>query len=163
MKAFVWACSWDCKTCKWEWAQLRGSGFGHVTLGLIQGQEVVPMGSWALISRELVLQDRLWTLPTSWKGLGHICSFKHISMAQWSDWDWVSKKLGPDQMNFWKAAVLGKGALERSTSPRAHRVIAVCSKKCVRVSIGHCRHSTGVRGAEHGSSCSAQPQRHRSP
>lgn len=79
-----------------------------IILNLFQRQEVILVGLWALISRELVLQDKLWTLSTFWKGPGHICSFKLISMPQWSHWDLVSSRLGQDQRKFWKAVVMEK-------------------------------------------------------
>lgn len=97
-----------------------------IILSLFQRQEVILVGLWALISRKLVLQDRLWTLSTFRKGLGHICSFKHISMAQWSHWELVSSRLGQDQRNFWKAVVMEKDVPEQGTSARAHHFTAVC-------------------------------------
>lgn len=90
-------------------------------------------------------------------------------MAQWSLWDLVSSRLGPDQRNFWKAVVMGKGVSEQGTSARAHHVTAACGwmgcsprrvlpegmlqdsnrRECrhVRVQMDHCSHGAQMHVA----------------
>lgn len=90
-------------------------------------------------------------------------------MAQWSCWDLVSSRLGPDQRNFWKAVAMGKGVSEQGTSARAHHVTAACGwmgcsphrvlpegmlqdtncRECrrVRVQMDHCSHGAQMHMA----------------
>lgn len=90
-------------------------------------------------------------------------------MAQWSRWDLVSSRLGPDQRNFWKAVAMGKGVSEQGTSARAHHVTAACGwmgcsprrvlpegmlqdtncRECrrVRVQMDHCSHGAQMHAA----------------
>lgn len=124
MKVFIWACSWNWETYKWE--QLRGCGFGVLHLAWFKGRRWFQWDRehWLLGSWSCKVGFGLCTL--SKKGLGHICSCKRLSTTRWSHWDSVSSVLGPDQTNLWKAAMMRKGAFGQITSPRAHRIAAEC-------------------------------------